>query len=90
LIEKTATAASAWQIIAYLNFKFRRLLWKNNPKHTGLLPEITKTLICYTIFTSRRLWGLVVSEIYIESFEDGVRLSTKWGVGFILDKFLVY
>ncbi len=70
-----------------LNSKHSWLLWKNNPERTGLSPGITKTLICYTVFTSRKLWGLVVSEIYNESFEEWGKVIDQMGRGFYLRQF---
>jgi hypothetical protein len=43
---------------------------------------------CYTIFTSRRLEGLAVSEIDIENFEEQVNIIDQMGVWIAPDNFL--
>ena len=55
--------------------------------HTGLAGQSS---VCYTIFTSRRLWGLALSEIYIENFEEQVNLIVQMGVWTTPDNFLFY
>jgi len=49
-----------------------------------LSPGITKIRMCYTISSSRRLRGLVVSEIYNESFEEWGKVIDQMGRGFHL------
>lgn len=46
--------------------------------------------VCYTIFTSRRLWGLALSEIYIENFKEQVNIIDQMGVWITPDNFLFY
>jgi len=42
------------------------------------------------LFTSRKLWGLVVSEIYIENFKEGVEAIDQMGAWVSPGHFLVY
>ena len=74
----------------YFGFMPHYLLRSRLAPHGVSWLGFVESPVCYTIFTSRILGILAVSEIYIENFEEQVNIIDQMGVWISPDNFLLY